>query len=261
MNKIVLCLLAFVVVTVLSRDSYSNDRVLLQDVKILKFNAGETAVNTRTPEVIPRLSCAYNPLGNDNLLPTSVTCKNKGLDDVGSIIWKCEAEMDSALTFDNIQVSCEGYDRPGDKYIRSGSCALTYTLKIAPDAKPRSQQPIRENVPPPPPQGYQHPRTVVRDHHEHYRTPETKAASVWTFSNVLIFVLIVFLIIRCCFKKGKKVDFENNNNNETNETVYEKNPYDNESNNNSEPSAPPYDEVEGSGSVTKRTGYAETVSR
>jgi len=255
MNKVVL-FVAFAAATVLAapNDGYvGNDGILLSDIQVLKFNAGETALNTRTPDVIPRLACAYNPLGNDMYLPSSVTCKNKGMDDNGGIIWKCDAEMDSSLAFDNIQVSCEGYRYPGDEYIRKGSCALTYTLKLTADAKVNEPRPTGRPTPPPP--GFYRDGPTGKTHAGHYRVRETKGTSLWTFSNVLILVLVAVLIYRCCLKKKAKKTFDVEN-------PMEKSAYDNVSNNNTEPSAPPYEDVEGpSGSVTKRSGYAETVSR
>jgi len=280
MNKITLLCIGFVAATVLAApkpQQYGGDSIRLQDIGVLQFNVGEYAVNTRTPESIPRVTCAYNPLGDDNYLPTSVICKNKGLDESGSIIWKCEANMDSSLDFDNIQISCEGYNYPGDEFVRKGSCALTYTLKTTPNAKLYNQQQQQQqqpagmrNPPPPPPpphrtpEGYhnQQPRGV-RDYKEHYRTPETtvRAVSGWTFSNVLILVLVVVLIYRCCIKKrARKTTNENENNNDRN---VEKNTYDNVSNNDyGQPSAPPYEDVEGpSGHMSKRSGYANSVIR
>jgi len=243
MNKILLCIGVVCVGVVLSSAPPTGDRILQTDVKMLKFKAGEYAVNTRTNEDIPRLSCAYNPLGDDSRLPTSVTCRNKGLDDRGNIIWKCEAEMDKSLEFDNLQVSCEGYDFPGDKYIRAGSCALTYTLKLAEEER-HYHQPRNDNVPPPPPPPPQYDYNYAQ-HHEHYRKPEVRTVSAWTFSNVLILVLVCALIIRCCCRKSKRPVVVSTPTPMT------------ENVNDGTPSAPPFEDEDKS--MTKRTGYAENI--
>jgi len=249
MNKIIISI-SLIAVTVLSA-SNGNDRIKLSDVKVLQFNVGEMAVNTRTPEDIPRVTCAYNPLGDDNALPRSILCKNKGTDDTGSIIWKCEGKMNKALEFDNIQVSCEGYDYPGDEFIRKGSCALTYTLRTT-GGNAAPQQPRQTPPPPPPPAGYhyQQPRNIpVQNHHEHYRLQEAPASSLWSFSNVLILVLVVVLVVRCCCKKKQSTPMTGTVNENTNEN----------DGSYGAPSAPPYDSEDSS--MSKRTGYAQTVSR
>jgi len=259
MNKVLLCI-GVVAVAVWSAPA-GGDAMLLSDVKTLQFRAGEYAVNTRTPEDIPRLTCAYNPLEGKVRTPDNVICKNKGLDDGGNVVWKCEADMDDALAFDNIQVSCEGYNFPGDKYIRAGSCALTYTLKLTPAAK------NKYNAPP----NAEHynvrvPRGDANPPPHYVQTGAVKATSGWTFTNVLILVLVCAVIIRCCCKKGKK---KNNDIDNFNERTYDNsqpayNPdYKPEftPGYNAEPSAPNANDAEPTGTMSKRTGYAETVSR
>jgi len=256
MNKIVVYV-AILVVVALSAPSTNNDSVLLTDIQVLQFNAGEYAVNTRTPENIPTLSCAYNPLNNDNLLPTSVTCKNKGVDSTGSVVWKCSGNMDASLEFDNVQISCEGYSFPGDKYVRRGSCALAYTLKVSPNANNNIRQQYQQQEQPRQYQHYQHHR--VQDAREHYRVETTETASAWTFTNVLILVLVCVLVVRCCCRKKKNPDMNTNTVNEA-----EKKQCENQNGNNVEPSAPPYYDTADqnpAGYVTKRSAFAETVSR
>jgi len=259
MNKIVLCLGVLVLAAWSAPAPAQNDAVFLENVGMLQFNAGEYAVNTRTPDSIPRLTCAYNPLNDDSYLPTSVTCKNKGYDDSGSIMWKCKADMDASLDFDNIQISCEGYNYPGDKMVRAGSCALTYTLKLT-SAGVREPQEYRHQVPPPKTDDYYHhqePRQVhVRNHQENYYKQPVEVKPLWTFTNVLILVFVVVLVVRCCCKKSKKAPINNNNN-----TYYEKKQEESAYNNESQPSAPYSNEATPSGYINKRSGYAETVSR
>ncbi|KDN38401.1 hypothetical protein RSAG8_09495, partial [Rhizoctonia solani AG-8 WAC10335] len=50
----------------------------------------------------------------------------------GDSDWKCEADLPASLRFGKLQVSCEGWDRPGDPYVLKGSCGLTYSLARIP---------------------------------------------------------------------------------------------------------------------------------
>lgn len=67
-------------------------------------------------------------LCSERYKPTTVQCHNTGSDGV-DVQWRCEAELDSDVAFDNVQVSCEGYYAPEDEYILKGSCGLEYSLK------------------------------------------------------------------------------------------------------------------------------------
>ncbi|GLB40405.1 putative oligopeptide transporter [Lyophyllum shimeji] len=46
--------------------------------------------------------------------------------------WKCEADLPEALRFGRVEVSCEGWSRPGDPYVLKGSCSLEYRLVQVP---------------------------------------------------------------------------------------------------------------------------------
>jgi len=218
--------------------------ILLKNVKTLRFFAGQYALNTRDNQPIPQLECAYNPLNDPSALPTAVTCHNSGVDYSGAVVWKCKAKMADTLEFDNLQVSCEGYSRPGDEYVKEGSCALRYTLKIV---SAQDQQTPNDNA------RHHHYTRAAADEAREYNNRQNhyhnnvEVASGWSFTTVLIFVLVVVLIIRCCRKKGGA------RTNNTTQPVVENSTGDNE------PSAPPYSDD--SSSFSKRTGYAETVSR
>ena len=132
--KVVLCVACLVVAMAWCAASGKQSGytpILLRLVPSMRFVAGEYALNTRDDTLIPQLECAYNPLNDPSVLPTDVTCHNTGVDSTGSVIWQCEGLLDEALEFDNTQVICEGYSSPGDEYVKSGSCSLRYTLKVA----------------------------------------------------------------------------------------------------------------------------------
>jgi len=206
----------------------------LKDVPKLRFLAGAYALNTRDYDLIPQLQCAYNPLNDPSVEPIDVTCYNRGVDSTGQIVWQCDGITHKAVEFDNLQISCEGYNFPGDELVKEGSCALKYTLRVA--------QPQNQNQ-----------DNTYHNHQprQHYRTEEAEGASGWSFSTVLIFVLIVVLVIRCARKKRNttpKPVVDNTDNTEPCYNTYQ------------EPSAPPCTEDEES-VYTKRTGFANTVSR
>ncbi|KAF7309725.1 putative endoglucanase [Mycena indigotica] len=46
--------------------------------------------------------------------------------------WKCQADLPDSLRFGRVEVSCEGWARPGDAYVLKGSCALEYRLVQVP---------------------------------------------------------------------------------------------------------------------------------
>lgn len=64
----------------------------------------------------------------DRYKPTTVQCYNVGSDGADAQ-WRCEAELDSDVAFDTVEVSCEGYYAPEDEYVLKGSCGLEYRLK------------------------------------------------------------------------------------------------------------------------------------
>ncbi|KAL0954439.1 hypothetical protein HGRIS_003418 [Hohenbuehelia grisea] len=49
------------------------------------------------------------------------------------IDWKCEADLPESLRFGRVEVSCEGWARPGDSFVLKGSCSLEYKLVEVPN--------------------------------------------------------------------------------------------------------------------------------
>jgi len=248
--KVVLCMVCLFVAVAFCAPQYKP--ILLKDVKSLRFIAGQYALNTRNTQAIPQLECAYTPVEDPSLLPQDVICHNAGFDSTGAIVWKCDAIMSDTLEFDNLQVTCEGYNRPGDEYVKEGSCSLRYTLKMA--SVDRMQNNNNNN------EGFRHHHQPRPEHpREHYRTEQPQHVEVaegWSFTSVLIFVLIVVLIVRCIRKHSKKSTSSTSNSN----TDANSNTTCNDQDNSCEPSAPPYSEDDSS-SFSKRSGYAETISR
>ena len=64
----------------------------------------------------------------EHLIPKVVQCHNMGTDGY-DVQWKCQAEMLSNLKFGKIDVNCEGFDYPNDKYVLKGSCGVIKFIK------------------------------------------------------------------------------------------------------------------------------------
>ncbi|TFK20293.1 DUF1183-domain-containing protein [Coprinopsis marcescibilis] len=105
-------------------------RVQLAGIRALTFYKDALTAARRT-DALPQLSC----VGAACRLyqPEVVRCTNIGGEGT-DIDWKCEADLPEALRFGKVDVSCEGWARPGDPYVLKGSCALTYRLAQIPDA-------------------------------------------------------------------------------------------------------------------------------
>ncbi|KAG2131329.1 DUF1183-domain-containing protein [Suillus clintonianus] len=99
-------------------------RIALESIPGLTFyNNALTAARRTSP--IAQLVCVGKACGLYQ--PDVVRCSNIG----GSgtdVDWKCEADLPSSLRFGRVEVSCEGWNGPGDPYVMKGSCSLEYNL-------------------------------------------------------------------------------------------------------------------------------------
>jgi len=131
-------------------------KVKLSDVRTLTLYAGEqTEARRSTP--IPQLECIGKPCSK--FQPDVVRCTNTGGSGV-EVDWKvsarkgirldvadricviaplqCEADLPNSLRMGRVEVSCEGWSRPGDPYVlkgilhrvRSVLLALTLTFRF-----------------------------------------------------------------------------------------------------------------------------------
>jgi hypothetical protein len=123
------------------------ERVLMSDIRTLTFVKGQLANRVRTP-VQPVLQCVGgSAMHHEDLHPRQMQCTNMGSDGNGGLSWSCEAaDMSERARFFDARVRCEGYEYPGDPFVRAGSCLVQYTLDLVP-------------LPPPPP-----PATVYAAH-------------------------------------------------------------------------------------------------
>ncbi|TBU25201.1 hypothetical protein BD311DRAFT_728203 [Dichomitus squalens] len=103
-------------------------RVALSQIRSLTFYQGERTLSRRG-QPIPQLKCVGKPC--KLYQPEVVRCTSLG----GSgtdVDWKCEADLPDSLRFGRVEVSCEGWDGPGDPYVLKGSCGLEYRLVQVP---------------------------------------------------------------------------------------------------------------------------------
>ncbi|KAJ6576545.1 hypothetical protein DFH09DRAFT_1451988 [Mycena vulgaris] len=118
-------------------------RVELARIQALTFYK-DTLTESRRTEAIQQLRCVGAPC--KLYTPDVVRCHSLG----GSgteIDWKCEADLPEALRFGRVEVSCEGWAKPGDKYVLKGSCSLEYRLVQVPGSlrNSDSDNPFRDN--------------------------------------------------------------------------------------------------------------------
>ncbi|KAF9267805.1 DUF1183-domain-containing protein [Marasmius fiardii PR-910] len=103
-------------------------KVKLENIKALTFYSGEVT-KARRSSPIAQLTCVGRPC--KLYQPEVVRCTNiggRGTD----VDWKCEADLPEALRFGRVQVSCEGWSKPGDPYVLQNSCGLEYRLVEVP---------------------------------------------------------------------------------------------------------------------------------
>ncbi|KAF9474252.1 DUF1183-domain-containing protein [Pholiota conissans] len=113
-------------------------RIELAKIPSLTFYKGEYTAARRT-EALSQLVCVGKPC--KLYQPDVVRCVNIGGNGV-DVDWRCEADLPSALRFGKVEVSCEGWARPGDPYVLKGSCSLEYRLVEVPKALRDSDSPL-----------------------------------------------------------------------------------------------------------------------
>lgn len=164
--------------------------VLLTEIQALTLRRG-ALTTARRGAPVPQLTCRGPHCAAHE--PDVVQCTNQGTDGV-TVQWACKADMPGSLRFSNMEVSCEGYARPGDAYVLAGSCGLTYELVGSAPSPPRHEQP-------PPPQYTYQPYQSVRTY-----PPSTSPSNVdiiMVFITIGVFVVIIVLIAAACAHAGR----------------------------------------------------------
>ena len=108
----------------------SNDnpgKVRLTDINVLTFSEGSYTTGRRANPVQQLTCVSGSACVQTHFKPKTVQCRNQGSDGY-DVQWKCEADLDSSVSFGRTDVTCEGYDYPEDPYVLRGSCGLEYVL-------------------------------------------------------------------------------------------------------------------------------------
>lgn len=169
----------------------AHERVLLRDVSTVLFEAGKISTASRGSPVNQLVQ-----VGGPHHYVPQIMCTNSGWDG-RQVIWECRLPNSVPADLDQFEVTCQGYDRPGDPYILAGSCGIEYSLKPKPSARP----------PPPPP-----PRAAPQHVPQHvYVQPAVSSASetssivlpvVMSMSVFVIFAVVFGIVIAACFDMG-----------------------------------------------------------
>lgn len=154
-------------------------RIRLDRIKSLIFYKDALTAARRT-DPLPQLTCVGKACRL--YMPEAVRCINVGGEGT-EVDWKCEADLPEALRFGRVEVSCEGWEGPGDPYVLKGSCALEYRLVQVPSSlrgDERHQFPSRF-------------RSWLGD--------QDAAAIIFSVVWVAVFAYILWHFLKSCFRR------------------------------------------------------------
>ena len=121
--------------TLTSPSHCSMSRIALARIPSLTFYK-DSLTTSRRGSPISQLTCIGKPCRLYQ--PDVVRCTNSG----GSgtdVDWKCEADLPESLRLGRVEVSCEGWDGPGDPYVLKGEHTLNVlTQSILTQGKARA---------------------------------------------------------------------------------------------------------------------------
>ncbi|KAI0259894.1 glycoside hydrolase superfamily [Gloeopeniophorella convolvens] len=105
-------------------------RIKLADIPALTLYKDEPTL-ARRGKSIPQLVCKGKAC--KVFTPDVIRCTNIGGRGT-EVDWKCETDLPDTLRLGRVEVSCEGWEGPGDLYVLKGSCSLEYRLLDVPRA-------------------------------------------------------------------------------------------------------------------------------
>ncbi|XP_071811269.1 store-operated calcium entry-associated regulatory factor-like isoform X2 [Apostichopus japonicus] len=144
---------------------------------------------------VPQMKCIGGSAGCNAFSPQVVQCSNKGSDGY-DVQWECKTDMDNAYRFGMIEVICEGYDYPDDRYILKGSCGLEYTLDYTKEGMNQGKQ--QHNY-----YGDSSGNHYQDNHHDYnsgYASKRKSSFSDWIM--LAICGLIIYGIYKSCMSSG-----------------------------------------------------------
>ncbi|KZT59143.1 DUF1183-domain-containing protein [Calocera cornea HHB12733] len=93
------------------------NKIKLAQIPTLTFHSDRKTAARRTAP-IPQLACKGPAC--KRFQPDAVQCYNMG--GAGNDVqWRCEADLPEGIRMGGVEVSCEGWARPGDEYVLKGA--------------------------------------------------------------------------------------------------------------------------------------------
>ena len=102
-------------------------RILIDNVKVITLKSERLTASRRTAP-LSQLDCRGGLCHKYKI--DTVQCENVGSDGLDAN-WKCiTMDLPKNVMFKTLDVNCEGYASPQDRYILADSCSLRYNLKF-----------------------------------------------------------------------------------------------------------------------------------
>ena len=100
--------------------------VLISNMETLTFHKDMMTTGQR---YMPRkqMQCVGDYC-HSHVMPSSMQCNNTGFDGKDAN-WKCCTQLPAAYKLGKVNISCEGFSYPGNKYALQGSCGVNYTIE------------------------------------------------------------------------------------------------------------------------------------
>ncbi|RDB26261.1 Store-operated calcium entry-associated regulatory factor [Hypsizygus marmoreus] len=114
-------------------------RIELAKIPSLTFYK-DSYTTSRRKSPLPQLVCRGAPC--KVYTPEVVRCVSLPGASGTDVDWNCEADLPESLRFGRVEVSCEGWSRPGDPYVLKGSCSLEYRLVHVPSVLRNPDSPL-----------------------------------------------------------------------------------------------------------------------
>ncbi|KAL7417340.1 hypothetical protein BDY24DRAFT_377553 [Mrakia frigida] len=163
------------------------NKVALKSIKTLTFSS-DKMTTARRSSPIPQLSCIGPACSRYSHYVTVVQCSNMGDDGSGSVQWKCQSDLPSSLRLGKVEVSCEGWSKPGDSNVLQVRRAFRFPLFSVPlltnASLPDSSQPLSGIL-----------WTRIQPHQRSFRRRRLRR-SPWTSNGLLLSSLPTPLVLR-----------------------------------------------------------------
>jgi len=100
--------------------------VLMSNIETLTFHKDRMTTGQRSMPIKQMQCVGYYCYSH--IMPSSMQCQNTGFDGKDAN-WKCFAQLPAAYKLGKVNVNCEGFSYPEDKYVLYGSCGVKYTIE------------------------------------------------------------------------------------------------------------------------------------